>query len=74
MILLPIGHEEDGVRRLPWVSFGVMILCALAFFATGRQAIFAEDDTELSEDVLRSRLGHLTDVVRAAVVLRGSHP
>jgi hypothetical protein len=34
MILLPIGHEEDGVRRLPWVSFGVTNFCALAFFAT----------------------------------------
>ena len=54
MILLPIGHEEDGVRRLPWVSFGVMILCALAFFATGRQALFADDDTAVSEDVLRA--------------------
>jgi membrane associated rhomboid family serine protease len=52
MILLPIGHEEEGVRRLPWISFGVMILCALAFFATGRQALFAEDDTEVSEEVL----------------------
>ena len=54
MILLPLGHEQDGVRRLPWISFGVMILCALAFFATGRQALFAEDDVELSEDVLRA--------------------
>jgi len=31
-----------------------MILCALAFFATGRQALFAEEDTAISEDVLRA--------------------
>ena len=35
MILIPIGHEQDGTRRLPWITFGVMILCALAFFMTG---------------------------------------
>lgn len=35
MILLPIGHEEEGTRRLPWVTFGIMIVCALAFVATG---------------------------------------
>jgi len=50
VILLPIGHEEEGVRRLPWVTFGVMILCLLAFFMTGRQALFPEDDVEASKD------------------------
>jgi membrane associated rhomboid family serine protease len=54
MILLPIGHEEEGVRRLPWISFGVMILCALAFFATGRQALFADEDVEVSEEIIRT--------------------
>jgi membrane associated rhomboid family serine protease len=33
-MILPIGHEESGVRRLPWVSFTVMALCILAFLLT----------------------------------------
>jgi hypothetical protein len=36
MILLPIGHEETGVRRLPWVTFAIMGICLLAFIASGR--------------------------------------
>jgi membrane associated rhomboid family serine protease len=27
MIILPIGHEESSVRRLPWVTLGIMGLC-----------------------------------------------
>jgi membrane associated rhomboid family serine protease len=52
MILLPIGHEESGTRRLPWITFGVMILCALVFILTGRAGLVAEDDVELGEDVM----------------------
>ena len=33
-MILPIGHEESSVRRLPWVSFAVMALCVLAFLVT----------------------------------------
>lgn len=51
MILLPIGHEESAVRRLPWVTFGIMGLCLLCFMASGRAMLFAEDDVGLSEDV-----------------------
>jgi membrane associated rhomboid family serine protease len=34
VILLPIGHEKGTVRRLPWVTFGIMALCLVAFFFT----------------------------------------
>lgn len=34
MILLPIGHERDGTRRLPWITFGILGLSALAFVLT----------------------------------------
>lgn len=27
MIILPIGHESQSVRRLPWVTFGLMTVC-----------------------------------------------
>ncbi len=33
-MLIPIGHERTTVRRLPWVTFVIMILCAVAFLAT----------------------------------------
>jgi membrane associated rhomboid family serine protease len=33
-MILPIGHEESGVRRLPWVSFAIMGACVVFFLAT----------------------------------------
>jgi membrane associated rhomboid family serine protease len=51
MILLPIGHEESGTRRLPWITFGVMLLCVAAFFLTGRGQLLADEDVELSRDM-----------------------
>ena len=39
------------VRRLPWVTFGVMILCAVTFLLSGRGHLFVEDDVRLSEHV-----------------------
>lgn len=29
MFLIPIGHESDKVRRLPWISFVIMAACFL---------------------------------------------
>ena len=56
MILLPIGHEEEGTRRLPWVTFGIMLLCGLAFLATGfggtRTEFDAVDAYAILEDLL----------------------
>ena len=34
MLLIPLGHEESA-RRLPWVTFGILGTCALAFLLTG---------------------------------------
>jgi membrane associated rhomboid family serine protease len=34
LIILPIGHEKGTVRRLPWITFGIMALCMVAFFFT----------------------------------------
>ena len=33
-MLIPIGHERTTVRRLPWVTFTVMILCMVVFLVT----------------------------------------
>jgi membrane associated rhomboid family serine protease len=34
VILLPIGHEDSTVRRLPWVTLAIMLVCLLALLAT----------------------------------------
>ena len=49
MILLPIGHEENTVRRLPVVTFGIMAVCVVAFLLSGRGALISDDDVELVE-------------------------
>ena len=36
MILIPLGHENDATRRVPWVTFGLLAACVLVFFLTGR--------------------------------------
>ncbi len=28
-MIIPLGHEQTSVRRLPWVTFGIMALCTL---------------------------------------------
>jgi membrane associated rhomboid family serine protease len=33
MILIPLGHEHEAVRRRPLVTFGVMAACLVAFLA-----------------------------------------
>ena len=52
MILLPIGHEETGVRRLPWITFGLMAVCCVAFILSGRGQILSSDDIQLSKEVM----------------------
>jgi membrane associated rhomboid family serine protease len=39
-MIIPIGHEQNRVRRQPWVTYSIMLLCVLAFLAThfARQA------------------------------------
>jgi membrane associated rhomboid family serine protease len=49
MILLPIGHEESTVRRLPVITFGIMALCIVAFLLSGRGMLVSDDDIELAE-------------------------
>ncbi len=33
-MIIPIGQRDSTVRRLPWVTFGIMILCFLVFVGT----------------------------------------
>ena len=31
---IPIGNENSTVRRLPWVTFGIMGFCVFIYYAT----------------------------------------
>lgn len=33
-MLIPIGHDQDTVRRLPWVTFSIMGACLLIYLLT----------------------------------------
>jgi len=33
-MLIPIGHDQATVRRMPWVTFGIIGLCVIAFVYT----------------------------------------
>lgn len=41
-MILPLGHEQTSVRRLPWVTFSIMIACVLAWALTAPSAGRAE--------------------------------
>ena len=44
MFLIPIGHSETSVRRLPWITFGVMGICFLALILTGNATSDGEEE------------------------------
>ncbi len=48
MILLPIGHEESTVRRLPVVTFGIMAICIVMFLLLGQGTFVSGADDELT--------------------------
>jgi membrane associated rhomboid family serine protease len=43
-MIIPYGHEQTTVRRLPWVTFTLMGLCVLVFVATN--IVGSGDDAE----------------------------
>jgi membrane associated rhomboid family serine protease len=57
-MILPVGHEEGSVRRLPWVSFGVMALCLLAFIATKPSSSAMDDGADELWSALEYYLEH----------------
>ncbi len=46
MILLPVGHSEDSVRRLPWVTFAIMGLCILSLIMAHEATWGTQDDLQ----------------------------
>ncbi len=60
MIIVPIGHEEMTVRKLPWVSIVIALLCLIAQLGfvpgaadTGRQRDEAAATLRAAQDELR---------------------
>jgi membrane associated rhomboid family serine protease len=33
-MIIPVGHEQSEVRRLPWITLAIMAICVLALLAT----------------------------------------
>lgn len=57
-MLLPIGHDQTTVRRMPWVTFGIMGLCLAIFVLT---LLFPGDEQlvgELERLVVEYALDH----------------
>jgi membrane associated rhomboid family serine protease len=44
MLILPIGHQQSSVRRLPWVTFAVIVACVVAFLATDMEKAYELED------------------------------
>jgi membrane associated rhomboid family serine protease len=44
MFLIPIGHEESGVRRLPAVTLGVMAICVVALILSSGVGFSSDAD------------------------------
>jgi len=43
-MIIPIGHESDSVRRLPWVTFAIMALCIIIFAFTDKADTSSNDE------------------------------
>lgn len=41
-MLIPLGHEDQTVRRLPWVTFTLVALNVILFLTIGRSALRAD--------------------------------
>jgi membrane associated rhomboid family serine protease len=44
LFIIPLTHESGSVEKLPWMSFGIVALCLLSFFTSGRGESRPETD------------------------------
>ncbi|MCZ6747046.1 MAG: rhomboid family intramembrane serine protease [Acidobacteria bacterium] len=49
MFILPVGHEKGTVRRLPWITFGIMALCFVVHL------LFSGHEREQVQRILEAR-------------------
>jgi membrane associated rhomboid family serine protease len=59
MIVIPIGHESNEVRRLPWITFGIMALCFIVHIFISIQVSSAEKNlTNAGEKLITYYFSH----------------
>ncbi len=57
-MIIPLGHEQTAVRRLPWVSFSLMILCTLVLAFAQNAKVTEEDVDRAVEKVVKYYAHH----------------
>ena len=51
MFLLPVGQEDNTLRRLPWISVGILLVCiAMQFYASSVETALERELTPLLEE------------------------
>jgi len=59
MIVIPIGHESDTVRRLPWVTFSLMAVCIIVHIFLSIQVSKAEKELmSTAEELVQFYIQH----------------
>ena len=58
-MILPIGHEGSGVRRLPWVTFAIILINVIVFlFTNGADKEIQKDLKDAAVKVVTYYLEH----------------
>ena len=62
---VPVGNENSVVRRVPLVTFGIMLLCVLTFYvmlpSSGAAQVDLVKEAEQLEAFIKANAGLLTD-------------
>lgn len=66
MFLLPVGHQESVVRRLPWVSVGILATCiAMQIYASAvesdlerKATVLLRERTSIEKRLIEEHLAH----------------
>jgi len=51
-MFIPIGHDQDTVRRLPWVTFGIMGICLALYLLTLPAVLSNEKEIRLKAEAI----------------------
>ena len=58
-LIIPVGHESNEVRRLPWITFGIMALCLIVHIFLSMEVGAKQTQLERSaEDLVTYYFNH----------------
>ncbi len=57
-VIIPIGHEQDTVRRRPWVTFGIMIACTAVLFMAAAGLLDGKVDRKTADRAVEYYFSH----------------